>query len=401
MKFTKAAVSNLSPGTGDRFEWDDTLPGFGVRARGGKLTYVAQFRVGAQTRRKTIGDVRKLDLDIARKIARQLFAQAALGVDAAAERRAKTRAAAAPTVGAVADMYCSAKRSVWRPATQQVAEIYFRRQWGPLRDLPIAMPPAAMRPRVAARLHEIAKESGLVSARQARTHLRALFNWAAREGLCEANPAAFTNDPAQGVKSRERTLSDDELQMVWRACQDDDFGRIIKLLVLTGCRRSEIGSLCWNELDIDTGMMTVPGGRTKNHRTLELTLPGVAADILRSIAARPGQDFLFGSGSGGYKSWDSGMEALNKRISAAGKPLENWSLHDVRRTVRSGMGKLGIAPHVAERVIGHAARGVEATYDRYSYAPQIKAALAAWADHVVELVEGRPNAASNVVPMTG
>src|SRR4029077_8341074 len=180
--------------------------------------------------------------------------------------------------------------------------------WGPLRDLPIAMPPAAMRPRVAARLHEIAKESGLVSARQARTHLRALLNWTAREGLCEANPAAFTNDPAPGVKSRERTLSDDELQMVWRACQDDDCGRIIKLLVLTGCRRSEIGSLCWNELDIDTGMMTVPGGRTKNHRTLELTLPGVAADILRSIAARPGQDFLFGSGSGGYKSWDSGME---------------------------------------------------------------------------------------------
>src|SRR6476659_5128265 len=111
MKFTKAAVSNLSPGTGDRCEWDDTLPGFGVRARGGKLTYVAQFRVGAQTRRKTIGDVRKLDLDIARKIARQLFAQAALGVDAAAERRAKSRAEAARTAGAVADMYCSVKRS--------------------------------------------------------------------------------------------------------------------------------------------------------------------------------------------------------------------------------------------------------------------------------------------------
>jgi Arm DNA-binding domain len=108
----------LPAGKPEHFLWDDALKGFGVRARDGKLTYVAQFRVNGQSRRKTIGSVGKLDLDTARKIARQLFAQAALGVDVAAERRAEKRAAAMPTVGEVADMYCDAKHRLWRPASE-------------------------------------------------------------------------------------------------------------------------------------------------------------------------------------------------------------------------------------------------------------------------------------------
>jgi integrase len=79
-----------------------------------------------------------------------------------------------------------------------------------------------------------------------------------KEGLVENNPVILTNDPANGLTSRDRVLNDAELAAVWRACTDDDFGRIVKLLILTGCRRDEIGGLGWSELDLDTDTMTLP-----------------------------------------------------------------------------------------------------------------------------------------------
>ena len=81
---------------------------------------------------------------------------------------------------------------------------------------------------------------------------------------------------------------------------------------------------------------------------------------------------------------------------ATGKPLAPWTLHDLRRTMRTGLGKLGVPPHVAELAINHVKGGVEAIYDRYRYQREIAAALAQWAEHVLALVEGR---ASNVVAL--
>ena len=91
-------------------------------------------------------------------------------------------------------------------------------------------------------------QSGLARRRKAaRVSLSAMYSWAMGEGLCEVNPVIATNNPAEGAKPRERVLSDDELRVVWRACADDDFGRAVRLLILTGCRRDEIGGLRWDE----------------------------------------------------------------------------------------------------------------------------------------------------------
>jgi integrase len=250
---------------------------------------------------------------------------------------------------------------------------------------------------VASRLGEIAKAHGRVSAARARGNLSAMYSWAMREGLCEANPVAATNDPAAGIRPRERTLLDHEIRAVWRGCRDDDFGRVVKLLILTGCRRSEIGSLRWDEIDLDTGAMTIPGSRTKNHRTLELTLPPAAIDILRSVSQRPGIEHVFGRRGTGFVGWSYPLTTLNLRIAEAeGKPLAPWSLHDVRRSMRSGLSKIGISPHVAELVIGHVRTGIEATYDRHKYQAEIKLALRRWSDRVLAIVEDRE---TNVVSM--
>ena len=117
VKLTKDAVNALTlpPGKTDHFEWDDALPGFGVRLRGQAKTFVVQYRVGAQQRRESLGDVRRITLEDARKIARQRFAQAELGVDPAAER-AKARATTL-TLGVVSSRYLEAKKGVVRPNT--------------------------------------------------------------------------------------------------------------------------------------------------------------------------------------------------------------------------------------------------------------------------------------------
>jgi integrase len=399
MKFnTKTAERLTMPdGKTDHIEWDQETPGFGLRLRGDTKRWVVQYRIGPQQRREAIGDARKVSLDDARKIARQRFAQVELGVDPAADR-AKARAEAAATkltLAYVAERYLDARKAAMRPSTLRAAVYHFDVLWKPLRNRPIE---TIKRADVAARMGEIAKTNGRVTAARARGNLSTMYSWAMREGLCDANPVAATNDPSDGIKSRERTLDDTELRVIWNASRDEDFGRVVRLLILTGCRRSEIGGLRWSEIDLDTGIMIIPGSRTKNHKALELTLPPAALDILRFVPRRNGSDHVFGRRGTGFVGWSYPLSTLNLRIAEVeGKPLAPWSLHDVRRTMRSGLGKLGVRPDVAERVIGHhRGSSVEAIYDRYRYASEIAVALAMWADHVMAEVEGRT---SNVVPL--
>ena len=281
-----------------------------------------------------------------------------------------------------------------RPTTLGQVKRHFAVLWAPLADRPIE---TVKRADVAARLQEIAKGHGRSAAHAARANLSAIFNWAMREGLCDANPVSHTNDPSEGIKPRERVLMDQELVAVWKACQDDDFGRIVRLLILTGCRREEIAALTWSEIDFATGVITIPGTRTKNHRALTLTLPPMALDILRSAPPRDGREFVFGKRGGPFGAWSYSSIALNGRITAAeGKPLPGWVLHDLRRTFRTGLGKLGVPPHIAELCINHVKGGVQAVYDKHRYEGEIASALAQWAEHVAALIEGRK---SKVVPL--
>jgi integrase len=381
MEFNKASVAALVLPTGkiEHFEWDPALPGFGVRLRvGGSKTWCVQYRVGRQ-RRESLGDIRKVPLEEARKIAKRRFASVELGVD--------PRAGQKPTVTLhkMVDTYLAIKKNALRPATYKQASYHLLRLWAPLHNQSLA---EITRADVAAALQTITKNHGRTSASRARGTLSALFGWAQREGICEHNPVQNTNNPAEGIKARDRVLADGELRSIWRACRDDDFGRIMKLLLLTGCRRDEIGQLKWSEVDLDTGVMVIPGERTKNHRALELTLAPLALGILRSAAPAEGRVFVFGRGRDrGFSGWAWGKLALDNTITnAQGRALAPWTLHDARRTMRTGLGRLGIPPHVAELCINHVRGGVQAIYDRHTYQPQIKAALAVWSTHIEQLL---------------
>jgi integrase len=393
VKFTKAAVDALvlPPGKSEHFEWDDDLPGFGVRLRGKTKRWVGQYRVGAQQRRESFGDPRKVPLDAARKIARDRFAKAELGVDPGAER-AKARVPVL-TLGTVADRYLAAQRDRLAPRTYQQAKSHLERLWRPLRERPME---GIKRVDVAARLQELVKQHGRTAAARARGHLSTLYTWAMREGLCEANPTIGTNNPGAGLPSRDRVLDDRELRILWNACGEDDFGGIVKLLLLTGCRREEIGLLEWSEIDLDGGMLTIPGKRTKNRRTHELLLPESALAILRSAPRGEGRKHVFGRRDTGFKGWSAAKLQLDAKLAMAGTPLAPWTLHDARRTMRSGLGRIGVQPHVAELAINHVRGGIQAIYDRHRYQREIAAALARWAEHILALAEERE---SNVVAL--
>jgi integrase len=298
----------------------------------------------------------------------------------------------------VSERYLDAKRATMRPGTYRDAERYFTLHWAPLRNRPIA---EITRADVAARLQVIVKERGPIAAARARDSLSALFGWAMREGLCDANPVVATNDPGAGRPSRDRVLSMTELAAIWRACQDDDFGQIVRLLMLTGARRREIGELKWSEIDLDHGIMTIAGTRTKNGRSLRLILAPAAIGILRAVSRREGRE-VFGSGADGFTSWSYATAALNARIVAAeGKALAPWTLHDLRRSVATHLAddEIGTQPHIIEALLNHVSghkRGVAGIYNRARYDREIASALAQWAEHVTAIVEGRK---SKVVPL--
>jgi integrase len=348
-----------------------------------------QYRFQKATQRESLGDVRKLKLEEARKVARQFFAKIEIGIDPRAEKRKAAEAAAAAklTFKTVVDLYLKAKETRLRPNTYKAADSYFNAKWAPLHKKPIA---SIDRKAVAEQMRRIVDNHGATSAARARSNLSALFAWAMKEGMVDGNPVIGTNNPIEGKQARDRVLTDDELRIVWRNLLDDDFGRIVRLLLLTACRRDEIGWLRWPEVDLPGSRLLLPAERTKPGRALEMPLVDTARAILEGAPKRIGRQFVFGGSGGGFGAWSWCMMALHSRIAVAeGKALPHWTLHDLRRTARTGMSKLGVKPHIAELVLNHIAHrsGVVGIYDQHDYQPEIAEALTKWEAHLLAIVD--------------
>ena len=250
---------------------------------------------------------------------------------------------------------------------------------------------------IAVRLAEIEQASGPVARNRVRSSLSAFFAWAITEGFIETNPVAGTGKAEEGG-SRERVLSDAELAEVWAALEADQFGDIVRLLILTGQRREEIGALRWSEVDLERGLIVLPPARTKNRRLHEVPLSGQARAILERQSRRRGhdnspRDSVFGIGKGPFSGWSDCKAALDARVLAArretdrkAKPMPDWRLHDLRRTAATVMAdRLGVLPHIVEAVLNHVSghrAGVAGIYNRARYEEEMREALQRWADHV-------------------
>jgi integrase len=388
MKLNRQTIDTirLPHGRNDLIVFDETLPGFDLRIRaGGSRKWVCQFELLGRQRRVTIGSTAVFNPDAARKVAREMLAKVRLGIDPQAQRR-EAVVQSKLTLRAVIDRYLNEKGPRLRLTTLRATRSYLLRRWQPLHHLPV---------HEIERRHVAANLGGApVAAARSRDALSALFAWSIAEGLCEHNPTIGTRHPDEGAKPRDRILANEELASIWRACGDDDFGRIVRLLILTACRRQEVGGMRWSELDPQNGTWSIPAERTKNKRQHVLPLSGTAWAIITAVHHRPGNDHLFGRR--GFTSWLE-KAALDQRSGVT----THWTLHDFRRTAATGLANLGIQPHVIEQILNHASghkRGVAGIYNRSPYASEVRSALAVWADHVRALVDGGEH---KIIPMRG
>jgi integrase len=402
MKLTEGNVPKIkraADGKSEHIEWDDALPGFGLRIRDGRATWIVQYKIGDKHRRVTLGTTEMLKAEEARhgwkdpedenkksKGAAKILADARDGVDHAVVR-ATRRQKAAHALGVVVTDYLAAKKTAIKPRSYEEVRRHMEDAWKPLHALSMD---GIGRDKVAAEISAIAKRSGPTAANRARASLSAFFHWAIGEGLCEENPVVGTNMQAEnGPRERilievEEEQDDDqprpinwsELVSLWQALPDSDYGSIVKLLALTGCRRDEIGGLEWSEIDFDKRVISIPGNRTKNGKPHKVPLSPPALNILKAIPQRA-RDNVFGMGEGGYSGWSKAKERLDGELK-----LKEWTLHDIRRTVRTGLGALGTPPHIAEAVINHLPAKLVRTYDTNTYLKEKRAALDLWANHL-------------------
>jgi integrase len=254
---------------------------------------------------------------------------------------------------------------------------YLRIHWSSLHEIAVHSVTRAM---VAARLAEIARDNGPYSANRARAALSAFYSWAIGEGLADANPVMGTNKATEEV-SRDRVLSPEELRRAWQLAGSGDYRAIVKLLILTGQRREEVGGMLWSEVDLDAGLWRIGLDRTKNSLPHDVPLSPAAVSILRGISRRDDRDYVFGSRNGPFQGWSNAKRAFDARMTAASK-AQPWRLHDIRRTVATRLGDQGVLPHVVEAILNHISghrAGVAGIYNRAIYSAEKRDALNRWA----------------------
>jgi integrase len=258
VKLTPASIKALTlpPGVSEK-TYFDTLAGFGVRVRAsGGRSYVVQYKTHGKNRRVVLGPVGSLDLAKARASAKDILAAVRLGRDPAGERLERQRKVAS-AFGLLLPRYLERQRSRLKPRSFVETNRHLVRHAAPLHGLAVE---AIDRRTIAILLGDIAERSGPFAANRTRASLSGFFSWLLREGIIEANPILATNEAIEGPP-RTRVVTDDELAAIWNATENSDpYGAIVRLLMLTGCRRQEIAGLRWSEVDLDQAVIVLPGG---------------------------------------------------------------------------------------------------------------------------------------------
>ena len=195
-----------------------------------------------------------------------------------------------------------------------------------------------------------------------------------------------TERPKNG-KPRERVLSDAELAAIWKACGDDDYGKIVRLLILTGCRRHEIGGMCWSEIDREARHVDVACGAEQKQN--------------RAHAAAVADDVEHHRERAAHGEPRSAIWSARRRVSAAGNGARLrsmrasiWRLGPCTTSAEpcaTRMADLGVMPHIIEQILNHQSGhkgGIAGIYNRSSYEREVRTALATWHDHVRSIVDG-------------
>ena len=251
---------------------------------------------------------------------------------------------------------------------------------------------------VIALVESIAADRGPHMANKALAVLGKFFNWLVGRDVVVTSPCQGVERPGRSVP-RERTLDDGEIVALWQACGHEGvFGLLVRMLLLTGARRTEVSGMRWDELDELGRLWRLPGERVKNAIPHAVPLSQQAWAIVAAQPTFAGCGFVFTADG---RRPITGFSHLKDRLDRRMKPPAAWRLHDLRRSCASGLQRLDVPGPVIERALNYvsgAYRGVAGIYQRDPLTEHVRAGLQRWADHVEQLVTGEP---ATVLPMQG
>jgi integrase len=391
MKLTTTTIGKkeLAPPAGrtEAIHFDDEIPGFGLRIReAGSRSFIFQYKLGKKHRRMALGVATPETVARARKTAAGLHARVKLGQDPASDR-VEAQRQASETFGPSAEEFLDTLRDRYRPGSFREIRRHLLSHAKPLHHLPVAR--ITLRD-IAEVVSSVTKQSGAVTANRVRSSLSVLFSWLIQNGRVPANPVI--NAGKNPERPRDRVLSEAELKLVWNNLNGDQFAAVVRLLMLTGQRANEIAGLRWSE--IGDGQIVLPAERVKNKRAHTLPLSPAAAEIIEQQPRRVGRDLIFGDGDGPFSGWSRCRERLDERITKAnsGKPLPDWTIHDLRRSAATHMAEIGVLPHIVEACLNHVSGhkdGIAGIYNRATYEKDKRDALIRWADWLIGVVASR------------
>ncbi|SDE89072.1 tyrosine-type recombinase/integrase [Rhodospira trueperi] len=406
-RLTAQSVARLPPPeVGQTDYFDASFPAFGLRVTAkGVRTFILLTRINGKKARLTIGraQTRKdgpgVSLADARRQAGEWQDQVACGRDPREEQRAAKAAAEQAqqpdpdtwdqVVERFIRQYAKPRNRSWREAERVLGKDVTPRWRGrPIREIS---------KREVVDLVDALVEAGKPAlANRVLQHIKRVMSWCVEKDILEDSPARTVKAPAK-LEARDRVLTDDEIRLFWSAADRMGFPWSVplKVLLLTGQRRSEVAEMEWSELsdlDGETPTWTIPARRAKNGVEHGVPLSPHAADLLRSVPRIQGCRYVFSTTG---NSPVSGISKAKARLDGfitemKGDPLEPWTLHDLRRTFASGAAALGVRVEVVERCLGHTSgtfRGIVSVYQRHEFGPEKRAALTAWANHINLLVQ--------------
>lgn len=441
MKLTERKIEKIvtEHGRKDRLFFDDAQRGLAVRvtASGGR-TYLCQYTLHGHKWRVPLGSCSAVALSKAREAAAALMGDVAKGKNPAAERKEAAAAERARrtrnrlTLHVLIEdwhrLHLTGKRASYAAEAVRALHYAFADHLDDAaEDLDRATVVRALDALTRRRKRKGGDDKRKGTAMTGRTaaYGRAAFGWAVRRGAVRINP--FDDLPvAKSIAKRERVLSDQELVEVWRAAAGaaEPHGTIIRLLILTGQRRGEVAGMTWNEISEDLATWSLPPARTKNGTAHTVPLSAPARDLLRRLLPEDANEakrvlrkrranggfVLPGAVGTPFAGWSKAKRALDKAIIDArskaateekSAPLVPWSVHDLRRTVATGLQRLGVRLEVTEAVLNHISGsrgGIAGVYQRHDWAAEKHAALDAWAAYVEAIVKGEI-AGDNVVTL--
>ncbi len=389
-RFIDSLIYNATMGARD-VHWDDEISGFGVRVYpSGKKSFVLSYRQSGTKRLFTIGQYGNITLEQARLLAQKKMGEVADGKDPLLTRRAAKKKHEW-NVNKAAKEFFKKMASTSDRHYDEVKRIFEKDVLPVIGKKPID---EVKKDDILRIIDNVTERGAGVMANRTLTRLSRFFNWCIERNLIEHSPVYKLSKPTQ-EKSRERVLADYEIKEIWQACENTNypFGPLVRFLILTGQRRGEVAAMQWQDYDGHEKIWTMPREQTKSDRAHRVPLSDLAVKILESTPKLG--DYIFtSSGDRPFENFSRSKRLLDskmkkERAKDSETSITPWTLHDLRRTCASGMARLGIAPHIIEKVLNHSSgtiRGVAAIYNRYEYADEMRKALDQWAAYVQEII---------------